>query len=343
VSSNYGRFLRVTVGSTVINAVEGVGPPIGLRVRFQMKLFGAGIDTNKLTMKITNPLPTMAQSIVGAPSGMGIVVDAGYEDNHAIIFTGRIVDAIYGRDSPTDTLLTIIAADNDVAHNWAVVNTSLAAGSTPMDQINVAVKAMQEQDAGFGIGYLDPALKLSTPVYPRGVPLYGMAWRVFENIARSKRADVSYQQGQLQIIGHKNTIPGDAFVLNTNTGLIGMPTQDINGIMARSLINPSIKINTLVQIAQALVQGTQFPIKNNSGGVLDPVTVSQTPNIAADGFYKVLGIDFNGDTRGNPWYMDLNCVSPSDLASGSVPLTPILQFAAGGPPAAPGQGGIGHQ
>jgi hypothetical protein len=253
------------------------------------------------------------------------------------------VQAIYGRDSPTDTLLTLIAADNDVAHNWAVVNTALAAGSTPMDQINVAVKAMQAIDAGFGIGYLDPTLNLSQPQYPRGVTLYGRASTLFENIARSKQADASYQHGLLQIIGHKNSIPGSAFVLNTNTGLVGMPTQDINGILARSLINPNIKINSLVQIAQSLVQGAQFPILANTDGTLDQSTQLKTPNIAADGFYKVLGITYDGDTRGNPWYMDLNCVSPSDLASGSVPLTPILQFAAGGPPAATGQGGIGHQ
>jgi hypothetical protein len=175
------------------------------------------------------------------------------------------------------------------------------------------------QAGSIAMGYLDPALKLFQPVFPRAVTLYGMARDVLLNVAKSKQANVSYQQGQVQMLGLNNSMPGSAVVLNTDTGLVGMPTQTMGGILARALINPSIKINTQVQIAQALVQGAQIPI--GPGGQQVPV---QIPDIAADGFYKVLGIDFDGDTRGNPWYMDLTCID----GRGFTP-TPLLAAAAG--------------
>jgi len=75
-----------------------------------------------------------------------------------------------------------------------------------------------------------------------------------------------------------------------------MPTQTIGGILARSLINPNIKINTQVQIAQALVQGLPIPLDGQ--GNVSQRDLSKTPNIAADGFYKGLGIIYDGDTRG---------------------------------------------
>ena len=34
--------------------------------------------------------------------------------------------------------------------------------------------------------------------------------------------------------------------------------------------------------------------------------------LAADGLYTVLKIDLYGDTRGNPWYMDLGCLNPTN-------------------------------
>ena len=105
-------------------------------------------------------------------------------------------------------------------------------------------------------------------------------------------------------------MPGDPVILNTQTGLVGMPTQEIGGIMARCLINPQIKIYTSVQIAQSLVQSAQIP-----NDIDAPPRQNQLPSVAADGAYKVLGISYEGDSRGNPWYMDLTCLSNATLAT----------------------------
>ena len=312
--SNYGRYLSISAGGSTWG-VDGVGDSANtsLRARFQIKLFSDNLTLNTATVKITNPLPATAQRFVSTPDQV-ITIDAGYQDNHGVIFKGYIRQAIYGRENPTDTLLTLFCADSDISHNFGTINKTLAPGSTPQDHVNEAVKAMAAVSKGqpFSLGFVDPALNLSQPTYPKSVQLYGMARDILSRVARSKKAETSYQQGVVQIVGYKNNIPGGVVILNTTSGLIGMPTQEIGGIMARALINPNIKIKTQVQIAQGLINPGQLPL--GPDGTLAPLTM---PSTAADGVYTVLGIIYDGDTRANPWYMDLTCISPATLSGAS--------------------------
>lgn len=83
--------------------------------------------------------------------------------------------------------------------------------------------------------------------------------------------------------------PGGATVPNSQTGLIGMPSQTLgSGIFARCLINPAIGIHSQVQINQADIQGFQ-PAMTNTGQ--EQLTFSSLPSIAADGLYTVYRIE----------------------------------------------------
>ncbi|MBU9534734.1 hypothetical protein KTE49_30340, partial [Burkholderia multivorans] len=70
-----------------------------------------------------------------------VVLQAGYEGNYGIIFDGQIKQVRRGRESQTDTFLDITAADGDSAYNFAVVNTTLAAGSVATDHVSAAIAA----------------------------------------------------------------------------------------------------------------------------------------------------------------------------------------------------------
>ena len=65
-----------------------------------------------------------------------VVLQAGYKDNYGIIFDGNICSTRIGKENGIDTWLEITAADGDKAYNFSTVNTTLAAGSTPIDRIN---------------------------------------------------------------------------------------------------------------------------------------------------------------------------------------------------------------
>ena len=299
MSTNYIRAATFTVeGGSSWTLV----PPPGdsLRLRMQIKQFTEQ-SPNLGTVRITNPDPKKVLPLKGW-EGKKLTIDAGYQDNHGVLFVGSIKQAIYGRENPTDTCLTLFAADLDRAHNYAVVNTTLKPGSKPVDHVNAALQAMGQIEP-VTVGFIGGSVDLSAPVYPRAVTLFGLAREVLARVARSKQAQVSYQNGALQMVGRNDTSGAQAIVLNTTTGLIGMPTQTIHGIEARVLINPNIKINTNVQIAQDLIQQTALTI--DVGGGTEGAK-GQMPDTSADGIYKVLQINVDGDSRASqPWYMDL--------------------------------------
>jgi hypothetical protein len=231
-----------------------------------------------------------------------ISIHAGYQDGHGIIFQGNIVYAISGRESPTDTLVTVWAADGDEGHNYGIVNTTHPPGSTPQQHFNTALAALGQY--GITKGYI--GVDLSTPTYPRAVTLFGMARDVLANIAKTKNASVSYQNEQVTMVPKGGSAPGGAIVLNSQTGLIGMPSQTIGGIFARCLVNPAIGIHSQVQINQGDIQGAQ-PAISNTGE--EQITFASLPPLATDGLYTVYRIEKNGDTRGNDWYFDLQCLA----------------------------------
>ena len=94
--------------------------------------------------------------------------------------------------------------------------------------------------------------------------------------------------------------------LNSESGLIGMPSQTTRGICARCLINPAIKQHSLVYIDQKDIQGAIQAIDARTG--LEDPRAPLAPT-ATDGLYQVMKIDVFGDTRGNPWYTDLETIA----------------------------------
>lgn len=90
-------------------------------------------------------------------------------------------------------------------------------------------------------------------------------------------------------------------------------------------------MNGLIQLDQASVYRTQLPNdeiqrsqariteSSNDGNLSLGGTIAQPASVATDGVYIVQSISYTGDTRGNPWYMDLMCGArgAKDLQSSS--------------------------
>lgn len=232
-----------------------------------------------------------------------VVLQAGYPGNAAVIFDGTIKQVRRGRDNATDTYLEIQAADNDRAYNFAVVKANLAAGSTPAHHVSKIVEAMNPY--GVDIGYLPPLPDLRLP---RGKVMFGMARDYMRDVCRSSDTTWSVDQGKLQMLPLTGYLPGEATVLTSNTGMIGLPEQTEDGIKVRCLLNPGIKIGSKVWINNRSIQGFKATLS-----LTDPLFSADTypayvPSIQNDGYYRVLVVSHSGDTRGQEWYSDLICL-----------------------------------
>lgn len=242
--------------------------------------------------------------------------DVGQSDgrNYGLIFSGDIRYSVTGKDSPIDSYVLIQAADTDLAFATSITSQTLAAGYTVADVNRALMKDFEAKGATEGLTPEMPAT-----VFPRGRVLFGMTRHLMDNVAGQCGATWQFVDGQRQMVAN-NEYVHDAIVLNSATGLIGMPQQTIgNGVNVRSLINPNIRVNGLIQLDQASVYrtalsnndiamaGGQITDQNTDGNITLSGTTAQPASIATDGVYIVRGIMYTGDTRGQAWYMDMMC------------------------------------
>jgi ribosomal protein S16 len=232
-----------------------------------------------------------------------VSLQAGYQDGpFGLIFIGDVKQIRRGRVDAVTTYLDILAADADMSYNFGVVNLSLKAGSTPTDHVTQIAKAM-----GLKVGYIDG---LSTAKLPRGKVLYGMGRDHLRRIAASNAASYSIQNETLQIIPLTGYMPGEAVVLNSQTGMVGMPEQTQDGIRVQCLLNPNIKVGTRIQLNNADIQ-----LAAKDPALQGDLSFAFLPSISSDGFYRVLVNDLEGDTRGKPWYNELICLAVNDTVT----------------------------
>ncbi len=231
-----------------------------------------------------------------------LVLQAGYPGNFGIIFDGTIKQVRRGRENQTDTYLDITAADGDSAYNFAVVNTTLAAGSTPADHIAAACTAMNPY--GVTQGYLP---ELPTNPLPRGKVMFGMAREFMRWTARTCQTVWSIQDGKAIMVPETSYMPGEIPVVTAETGMVGLPEQTQNGITIKMLLNPSVKIGRLIQVDNASVQ--QYEYSLTVGQQAQNERIEQQAKLQDDGYYYVMIAEHYGDTRGNDFYTDVICLA----------------------------------
>ena len=285
----------------IVAGASGEGLDLSpMRIVFKTKKSDAQTP-NTAEIRVYNLAPATAQQI--RKEFTTVTLQAGYESNYGIIFTGNIKQVRFGRENGTDTYIDIAAGDGDDAYNFAVVNTTLAAGAKQSDQIAAAGRAMEGR--GVGVGYV---AETGAAALPRGKVMYGMARDYLRQSAKASSTTWSIQDGKLQLVSLTGTLPNQAILLNSKSGLVGTPEQTNDGIKARCLLNPLLKIGGKIMIDEKDVAEAKLPDTDKKADANKPAS------IASDGQYRVLTIEHSGDTRGNDWYSDIVCLDVDETA-----------------------------
>ena len=123
----------------------------------------AEIEIYNLSREILSQIPEERQTVV---------LEAGYAGRTGVLFRGQLHHRAFGRQTgtATETVLHISAADGGQAHDYGVVNTSLAAGNRPCDVHQALGLAFGQQ--GLELGCVP---KLPDNRLPRGKVMYGMS------------------------------------------------------------------------------------------------------------------------------------------------------------------------
>jgi hypothetical protein len=239
-----------------------------------------------------------------------VILQAGYTGNIAQIFIGTVIRMSRGknvnlspdqaqpsiltqRENQTDTYLEIVATDGDVAHNFATVHVSLAAGATLQNKLDAIKSAVAPYNIQFAAS---PTFTQGTSVLPRGQVLHGQFRDIMDDFCASTGSTWSIQDGTVELILKDSVIAGNLVVLSPTTGLLSMPKETINGIEMTCLLNPALKAGRVVQLKTPVNQ-TQPGSGFTDLDIVNPLD--------PEGLYRVFYFEHSGDTRGNPWYTNI--------------------------------------
>ena len=245
--------------------------------------------------------------------GQKVILEAGYESNHAIIFQGDLIQRYRTKaESGNDTCLIILASTADQAHSYAVVNASLPAGASPVD----VHQAILSEYARYGVekGYVP---ELAQTKLARGKVLFCPAKDAMTTFCRTHQLQYSYLDTGLACVPVKETCPGKPFLLNERTGLVGTPEMSIDGLKVTSLLRPEIRLDTTLEIENDSIfydesYGSQKKEYNKK-----KTKQKQNDTFDVDGVYKVISLTHKGDTYGKAWYSEMNCVAANPSKTGS--------------------------
>jgi len=278
------------------------------RIRFNVEQ--SDVQTpNVLSAQIYNLKPETAAKI--GKEFNRVILQAGYEDGaFGVIFDGSIKQTRTGKENNVNSYVDILAADGDKVYNQSIISATLAAGATQKDVATAITKSFAEQglsvssDASGVIGGVNPN------ALARGKVMFGMSRDYMRDWSQKNGFRWSIQNGQLVLVPVAGYREGEAVVLNSQTGLIGIPEATEGGVKVRCLLNPKIRIGALLQINSSDITTTN---------ISDPATIHYTPafaaNVTKDGYYRVLVCEYSGDSRGQEWYCDIICIAVDVSAS----------------------------
>jgi len=268
---------------------------------------GGGIDVSSLRCLFTceksmTATPNFSQitiynlnqdTIASIKAGDTVILEAGYEGgNYGLIFTGQIVQPYTTKEGGTDLALVLLVQDGDAYLNSAFTAETVGKNSTPSDIVRICTG----QGAGTGV----ISKELSTARLARGKVLFGKSATYVKKIAVKSKGQFFVEDGKVNIVAASDYDESTAVELNPATGLIGIPSQTDDGVSGQCLINPSIKLNTLLYINSSLITAKKATLSEGE----TTMTALNT-----DGVYRIVKLTYEGDTHGDPWYCTFEAVT----------------------------------
>lgn len=271
----FNRTFALNLGGTRVasETTDGARNEI-LRVQFKVE---ADLSKSANTAEIA--VYNLAEQTRAKVNEKGILasLEVGYSGQSSEIFKGRLEAGKNQRDGV----------------NWVTSFQSTDGGQElRRGRINLSFKKVSLRGAfervaeSLGLGLGNAIEKISEgnirgvlTSFDNGLVMSGPARKELDRLASTYGYTWSVQNGQLQLLGPRDAIePGDAIVLDSNTGMVGSPESGDDGIVeVRSLLIPQLTPGRVVALSSKQVSG----------------------------FYRVEKTTYQGDTRGQDWYADL--------------------------------------
>jgi hypothetical protein len=263
-------------------------------------------EPNYADISIYNVTGATEQAIIKV--GMRVIVQAGYENGpYGTIFDGYVIQPLWERENVVDYKITLRCIDSDIQLNNNHTESVVAART---DQIEAVRQMATSARTPITLDYITP--QAEKKILPRGKVYFGDPKYYIRRFAQDNNADTLAKDNKVSVgrIDDQSDL-GAAIELTPENGLIRVPQQSQDSVSMRCLLNPNIRSTLppmLVKINNSIVRQIKL-----TQGQMPPTRLDR------DGLYKVMMVNYIGDTRGNEWYCDImGCTSD---ANGLMPLT----------------------
>lgn len=261
-------------------------------------------EPNTARIKLYNLSPDTEREII--QEGAQIILKAGYSEP-GIIFKGQVVQPLRSKEGSTDYILTLKALDGD-----AYLNLGFLSGTILSNQSRRAIASQVLRDSNIQLdsAQLDELPETNTvdgsvTKSERAKVLFGKPGKYLTNLSKMGNSSFYIDNNEARFFNPLSTVGQDeAHLINTETGLIGLPEQVSYGVRVRCLLNPRIRLGDFIKI-------------DNKSVILEEVsewdTNYQSHLLNSNGIYRVINIDYSGDSRSDNWYCDLTAVTQAGL------------------------------
>lgn len=206
-----------------------------------------------------------------------ITIDAGYEGStFGTIFDGDIIQSYRYREDATTEILEIVAIDSYNSINFSFINFTMIKGQTLRSQVE-GICAKSTADTQLG----SISDRLGEQCLARGKVFFGNESDYMGQLSKSIEGRVYYENGAVNII-KVDELPEDEIIeLTPKTGMLGTPEQTDFGVCVKSLINPFIKINSLIHVDNSYIKTKRIEAAANN--IIANTSSNQSSNSAAVG------------------------------------------------------------
>lgn len=269
-----------------------------LRCEFEI-VKSAYLEANKSIITIYNLNPSSENKLI--QSGQRIILEAGYAgDFYGKIFEGNIIQPIRSKENGVDYKLTLVSMDSDRYIAYGLVGVSMVAQQSMRQAIDNCISAagkITDQNYGMQEGIIAD----SRITYPRGKILFGRPTYYLNQIAKSLNATYYNEDSTVNIVQPSQLADNEILDLSPETGLIGSPTQTEYGVNFSCLLNPLVRINSLIHLDNTKIAGFEYEIGQ------------AVRDLDKEGIYRVIKVTYKGDTRGDDWKCEVEAISQTGI------------------------------
>lgn len=251
----------------------------------------------KITFEITKSVlsyPNLARIVIYNPAPKTISalqrkftkvsLKAGYEGNIKLIFKGDVRNVYQGKTS-TDRTITILAGDGEQDWKNSRFNKTFSASVATADIIKEVISSFENLTEGVIQNLPEGNDKLL------GSTLSGSSKDLLDMYAKEYGFNWSIQDEEIRVVGFDKIIQDDEAVLITAaTGMLGTPIVTEIGADVSTLLNPELLPDKLFKIESV---NAEFQLGN--------INFRDIKRTDATGFYKVMEVNFRGDSRDGDW------------------------------------------